>query len=46
MSELHARIRKKCFDQTIWHESHMLCKVFKMQQNIAEKGTMKIPNWG
>ena len=45
MSELNARIRKKCFDQNVGHEPHMLFKVFKMQQSLAEKGTMKIPNW-
>lgn len=27
------------------HEPHMLFKVFKMQQNLAENGTMKISNW-
>jgi len=27
------------------HEPHMLFKVFNMQKNLAQKGTMKIDNW-
>jgi acetyl-CoA hydrolase len=27
------------------HEPHMLYKVFRMQQNLEEKGTMKIDSW-
>ena len=27
------------------HEPHMLFKVFNMQKNLAEKGTMKIDSW-
>jgi len=44
MSRLQARIRKKCFDQSVGHEPHMLFKGSKMQQSMAGKGTMKIPN--
>lgn len=44
MSRLQARIRKNCFDQSVGHEPHMLFKGSKMQQSLAGKGTMKIPN--
>jgi len=27
------------------HEPHLLFKAFKMHQNLAEKGTMKIDSW-
>jgi len=29
----------------VGHEPQLLQKVFKMQANLAENGTMKIDNW-
>lgn len=34
-----------CLANNCGHEPHMLDKVFRMQQHLAEHGTMKIPNW-
>jgi len=45
MEEYLERAEKECFEQGIGHEPHMLYKVFKMQQNLAENGTMKISDW-
>jgi len=45
MQEYLERAEKECFEDGIGHEPHMLFKVFKMQQNLAEKGTMKIADW-
>lgn len=45
MQEYFERSRRECCEQGIGHEPHMLFKVFKMQQHLAERGTMKISNW-
>lgn len=45
MQEYFERSRRECFERGIGHEPHMLFKVFKMQQHLAEYGTMKISNW-
>src|SRR5512138_2695659 len=45
MQEYLERAEKECFEVGIGHEPHMLFKVFKMQQNLAENGTMKIAGW-
>ena len=45
MQEYFERSRRECFERGIGHEPHMLFKVFKMQQHLAEHGTMKISNW-
>lgn len=39
------RATSECRAAGVAHEPHMLFKVFKMQQNLATKGTMKIDNW-
>lgn len=36
---------RECRAKTAGHEPHMLFRVFKMQQSLAERGTMKIENW-
>jgi len=45
MQEYYERAERECFEKNIGHEPHMLFKVFKMQQHLAEAGTMKIANW-
>ncbi len=45
MEEYFERARHECCGKAIGHEPHMLFKVFKMQQHLAERGTMKIANW-
>jgi len=45
MEDYFARAEKDCFEKGIGHEPHMLFKAFKMQQNLAENGTMKIADW-
>ncbi|HYS42659.1 MAG TPA: acetyl-CoA hydrolase/transferase C-terminal domain-containing protein, partial [Geobacteraceae bacterium] len=45
MQEYFERSRRECFAKGTGHEPHMLFKVFKMQQHLAEHGTMKISNW-
>lgn len=45
MQEYYDRAKRECFELNVGHEPHMLFKVFKMQQSLAEKGTMKIANW-
>jgi len=39
------RAAKECLAKGAGHEPHMLFKVFNMQKNLAEKGTMKIDSW-
>lgn len=39
------RATRECMAIGYGHEPHMLFKVFKMQQNLAVNGTMKIDNW-
>ncbi|WBW73329.1 acetyl-CoA hydrolase/succinyl-CoA:3-ketoacid coenzyme A transferase, mitochondrial Ach1 [Schizosaccharomyces osmophilus] len=36
---------KVCLAKGIGHEPHILSSVFKMHQNLVEKGTMKIDSW-
>ena len=45
LQEYFDRAKKECFPKAMGHIPHMLFKVFKMQRNLAEKGTMKIDNW-
>jgi acetyl-CoA hydrolase len=45
MEEYYERSERECFDGCVGHEPHMLFKAFKMQQNLAESGTMKITDW-
>ena len=45
MAEYYERAEKECCERGVGHEPHMLFKVFKMQQSLAEQGTMKIANW-
>jgi acetyl-CoA hydrolase len=45
MQEYYERAKRECCAANMGHEPHMLFKVFKMQQNLAENGTMKIANW-
>ncbi len=39
------RATRECIARKAGYQPHMLFKVFKMQQNLAENGTMKIDNW-
>jgi acetyl-CoA hydrolase len=39
------RASSYCLSRGCGHEPHMLYKVFRMQQHLAEHGTMKIANW-
>ncbi|MBU5636251.1 acetyl-CoA hydrolase [Geomonas sp. Red69] len=45
MQEYYERAKRECCELNVGHEPHLLFKVFKMQQHLAEKGTMKIDNW-
>jgi acetyl-CoA hydrolase len=45
LQEYLDRATKECQARAAGHEPHMLFKVFKMQQHLAEHGTMKIDNW-
>ena len=45
IQEYFERARRECFAAGTGHEPHMLFKVFKMQQHLAEHGTMKISSW-
>ncbi|EPX72836.1 acetyl-CoA hydrolase [Schizosaccharomyces octosporus yFS286] len=36
---------KVCLAKGVGHEPHILSSVFKMHQNLVEKGTMKIDSW-
>lgn len=45
LQEYLDRATKECRARAAGHEPHMLFKVFKMQQHLAEHGTMKIDNW-
>ncbi len=36
---------RECLAKGVGHEPQLLQKVFKMQANLAENGTMKIDNW-
>jgi acetyl-CoA hydrolase len=39
------RARRECLPRAAGHIPHLLPKVFRMQQHLAEKGTMKIASW-
>ena len=39
------RAKNECLAKGAAHAPHMLFKVFKMQQSLVEKGTMKIDSW-
>jgi acetyl-CoA hydrolase len=45
IQEYFDRSTRECIARMSAHEPHMLTKVFKMQQNLTENGTMKIDNW-
>ncbi|MCE1226860.1 MAG: acetyl-CoA hydrolase [Geobacteraceae bacterium] len=45
LTEYYERAEKECFARGVGHEPHMLFKVFKMQENLAVNGTMKIASW-
>lgn len=45
MQEYFERAQRECCALNVGHEPHLLFKVFKMQQSLAEQGTMKIANW-
>lgn len=45
LQEYFDRSTRECLSRTAAHEPHMLHKVFNMQRNLSEKGTMKIENW-
>ncbi len=36
---------RECLAKGCGHEPHMLDRVFRMQQHLAEHGTMKIASW-
>jgi acetyl-CoA hydrolase len=36
---------KECLSRGVAHEPQLLDRVFRMQKNLAEKGTMKIDSW-
>ncbi|THC92437.1 hypothetical protein EYZ11_008103 [Aspergillus tanneri] len=39
------RAEYECLKKGMGHEPHLLFQAFKMHQNLAEKGTMKISGW-
>lgn len=45
LQEYLDRATTECRSRTAGHEPHMLFKAFKMQQSLAEHGTMKIDTW-
>jgi acetyl-CoA hydrolase len=45
LQEYFDRARKECLPRAAGHMPHMLSKVFRMHQNLAETGTMKIASW-
>ncbi len=45
LQEYFDRAKRECLPRAIGHIPHMLLKVFRMQQHLLEKGTMKIPGW-
>lgn len=45
LQEYLDRATEECFATGSGHEPHMLYKVFNMQKNLDEKGTMKVDNW-
>ena len=45
LQEYFSRASRECIARGSGHEPHMLYKVFNMQRNLEENGTMKIANW-
>ena len=45
LQEYFSRASRECLAKGSGHEPHMLYKVFNMQRNLEENGTMKIANW-
>jgi len=45
LQEYFDRAFKECLKSGSAHEPHMLYKVFNMQKNLEERGTMKITTW-
>jgi acetyl-CoA hydrolase len=39
------RAKRECLPKAVGHIPHMIFKVFRMQQHLVKKGTMKIPGW-
>ncbi|WP_321531318.1 acetyl-CoA hydrolase/transferase C-terminal domain-containing protein [uncultured Desulfuromonas sp.] len=37
--------KKECLAKSVGHEPQLFDRCFKMQQNLAQNGTMKIKNW-
>jgi acetyl-CoA hydrolase len=37
--------KKECLAKGIGHEPQLFDRCFKMQQNLAKNGTMRIKNW-
>jgi acetyl-CoA hydrolase len=45
LQEYFDRASSYCLTNGCGHEPHILEKVFRMQQNLASNGTMKVPSW-
>jgi acetyl-CoA hydrolase len=45
LQEYFDRATRECLASRSAHEPHMLYKVFNMQKNLEEKGTMKVTDW-
>ncbi|GAD94241.1 acetyl-coA hydrolase Ach1, putative [Paecilomyces variotii No. 5] len=45
LTDYFDRAEFECLKKGMGHEPHMLFQAFKMHQNLAEKGTMKINSW-
>lgn len=39
------RAKRECLPKAAGHMPHMLFKVFRMQQSLVERGTMKLASW-
>ncbi len=45
LQEYYERSERECCARNVGHEPHMHFKVFKMQEQLAKTGTMKIDTW-
>ena len=45
MNEYFDMAEKECIRRGVGHEPQLWDRVFKMQLNLAQNGTMKIKNW-
>ncbi|KAL1960978.1 hypothetical protein VTO42DRAFT_4866 [Malbranchea cinnamomea] len=45
LKDYFERAEYECLKKGMGHEPHLLFQAFKMHQNLAEKGTMKIDGW-